>query len=227
MYKVLKRTCWAIVLPIRSFVFPCPRCRRRRGLLKVPNKFLPRRRSALSFPLDSLKPEIQPHLSLSSLSFCSASTGFGGGFLAADLFVRFLPLDPPSSSKNPASNSSSGINSSMLVEECVKPFWGRAAEVISKNLGWEWNNRGERLLGVDWRRKYNRLPSLSGSWLVADGIFCDAFSLRELPLEEVPPLGVFPARTLQRRKKIDYLSRTLRLRVAKPKPNQTNHSSTS
>ena len=37
MYKVLKRTCWAIVLPIGSFVFPCPRCRRRRGLLKVPN----------------------------------------------------------------------------------------------------------------------------------------------------------------------------------------------
>ena len=37
MYKVLKRTCWAIVLPIRSFLFPCPRCRRRRGLLKVPN----------------------------------------------------------------------------------------------------------------------------------------------------------------------------------------------
>ena len=36
MYKVLKRTWWAIVLPIRSFVFPCPRCRRRRGLLKVP-----------------------------------------------------------------------------------------------------------------------------------------------------------------------------------------------
>ena len=37
MYKVLKRTCWAIVLPIRSFLFPCPRCRRRCGLLKVPN----------------------------------------------------------------------------------------------------------------------------------------------------------------------------------------------
>ena len=37
MYKVLKRTCWAIVLPTRSFVFPCPRCRRRRrGLPKVP-----------------------------------------------------------------------------------------------------------------------------------------------------------------------------------------------
>ena len=36
MYKVLKRTCWAIVLPIRSFVFPCPCYRRRRGLLKVP-----------------------------------------------------------------------------------------------------------------------------------------------------------------------------------------------
>ena len=35
MYKVLKRTCWAIVLPIRSFVFPRPRCSRRRGLLKV------------------------------------------------------------------------------------------------------------------------------------------------------------------------------------------------
>ena len=38
MYKVLKRTCWAIVLPIRSFVFPCPRCRRRRGLLRVPGR---------------------------------------------------------------------------------------------------------------------------------------------------------------------------------------------
>ena len=44
MYKVLKRTCWAIVLPIRSIVFPRSRCRRRRrhrrrrrrGLLKVP-----------------------------------------------------------------------------------------------------------------------------------------------------------------------------------------------
>ena len=39
MYKVLKRTCRAIVLPIISFDFPCPPCRRRRrrGLLKVPN----------------------------------------------------------------------------------------------------------------------------------------------------------------------------------------------
>ena len=37
MYKVLKRTCCAIVHTIRSFVFPCPRCRRRRGLLKVPS----------------------------------------------------------------------------------------------------------------------------------------------------------------------------------------------
>ena len=36
MYKVLKRTCSATVLPITSFVFPCPRYRRRRGLLKVP-----------------------------------------------------------------------------------------------------------------------------------------------------------------------------------------------
>ena len=39
MYKVLKRTCCAIVHTIRSFVFPCPRCRRRRGLLKVPNLY--------------------------------------------------------------------------------------------------------------------------------------------------------------------------------------------
>ena len=39
MYKVLKRTCWAIVLPISSFVFPCPRCRHRRGLLKVLSKW--------------------------------------------------------------------------------------------------------------------------------------------------------------------------------------------
>ena len=37
MYKVLKRTCCAIVLPMSSFALPCPRCRRRRGLLKVPN----------------------------------------------------------------------------------------------------------------------------------------------------------------------------------------------
>ena len=36
MYKVLKLTCCAMVHTIRSFVFPCPRCRRRRGLLKVP-----------------------------------------------------------------------------------------------------------------------------------------------------------------------------------------------
>ena len=37
MYTVLQRTCWAIVLLIRSFVLPRPRCRRRhrRGLLKV------------------------------------------------------------------------------------------------------------------------------------------------------------------------------------------------
>ena len=44
MYKVLKHTCWAIVLPIRSFVFPCPRCRRRRGLLKVLNIMWPARK---------------------------------------------------------------------------------------------------------------------------------------------------------------------------------------
>ena len=31
MYKVLKRMYWAIVLPIRSFVFPCLRRRRHRG----------------------------------------------------------------------------------------------------------------------------------------------------------------------------------------------------
>ena len=35
MYKVLKRTCKAIVLLIKSFVLPCTRCRRRRGLLKI------------------------------------------------------------------------------------------------------------------------------------------------------------------------------------------------
>ena len=35
--EMYKRTCWAIVLPIISFVFPCPRCRRRRrrALIKV------------------------------------------------------------------------------------------------------------------------------------------------------------------------------------------------
>ena len=30
--QILKCTCWAIVVPIRSFVFSSPRCRRRRGL---------------------------------------------------------------------------------------------------------------------------------------------------------------------------------------------------
>ena len=48
MYTVLQRTCWAIVLLIRSFVLPRPRCRRRRrrrrrrGLLKVPILFITR-----------------------------------------------------------------------------------------------------------------------------------------------------------------------------------------
>ena len=38
MYTVLKRSCWAIVLLMNSFVFPRLRCRRRRrrALLKVP-----------------------------------------------------------------------------------------------------------------------------------------------------------------------------------------------
>ena len=36
MYKVLKHTCWVIVLPVRSFVLSHLRCRRRRDLLKVP-----------------------------------------------------------------------------------------------------------------------------------------------------------------------------------------------
>ena len=35
-YKVFQRTCWAIVLPIRSFVFPSPRCRRNRVETPVP-----------------------------------------------------------------------------------------------------------------------------------------------------------------------------------------------
>ena len=35
-HKALKRTCWTIFVPIRSFVFPYPRCRHRRGLFKVP-----------------------------------------------------------------------------------------------------------------------------------------------------------------------------------------------
>ena len=48
MYKILKRTCLAIVLPIRSFVFPCPRCRHRRGLLKVPSQNLRNRYEASS-----------------------------------------------------------------------------------------------------------------------------------------------------------------------------------
>ena len=38
MHKIFKRSCCTIVLPIKSIVLPCPRCRRRRGLLKVPNK---------------------------------------------------------------------------------------------------------------------------------------------------------------------------------------------
>ena len=42
MYTDLQRTCWAIVLLIRSFVLPRPRCRRRRGLLKVPILFITR-----------------------------------------------------------------------------------------------------------------------------------------------------------------------------------------
>ena len=42
MYTVLQRTCWAIVLLIRSFVLPRPRCRHRRGLLKVPILFITR-----------------------------------------------------------------------------------------------------------------------------------------------------------------------------------------
>ena len=40
IHTVLKRTCWAIVLLIRSFVLPRTRCRRRRGLLKVPSEDL-------------------------------------------------------------------------------------------------------------------------------------------------------------------------------------------
>ena len=40
MHTVLKRTWPAIGLPIRSFVLPRPRCRRRRGLLKVPSEDL-------------------------------------------------------------------------------------------------------------------------------------------------------------------------------------------
>ena len=40
MHTVLKRTWPAIDLPIRSFVLPRPRCRRRRGLLKVPSEDL-------------------------------------------------------------------------------------------------------------------------------------------------------------------------------------------
>ena len=36
MYTELKRTCWAIVRLIGSFILPRPRCRRHRDLLKVP-----------------------------------------------------------------------------------------------------------------------------------------------------------------------------------------------
>ena len=37
MCRILKRTCRAILLLIRSFVLQNPRYRRRRGLVKVPN----------------------------------------------------------------------------------------------------------------------------------------------------------------------------------------------
>ena len=40
MYKGLKRTCWANVLPIKAFVLPRPRCRCRRGSLKSHFKML-------------------------------------------------------------------------------------------------------------------------------------------------------------------------------------------
>ena len=39
MYKDSKRTCTAIVLLIKPFVWRRPRCRRRRGLLKLPNYY--------------------------------------------------------------------------------------------------------------------------------------------------------------------------------------------
>ena len=59
MYKVLKRTCWAIVLPIRSFVFSCPRYRRRRGLLKVPilSRIVSSRNRFRSFPQPASAPK--------------------------------------------------------------------------------------------------------------------------------------------------------------------------
>ena len=62
------------------------------------------------------------YLSLSSLISCSTST-CAGCFLAEDLFGLFL-FPPFSSSKNPASSSSSGTNSSIFVDECDHPFSG-------------------------------------------------------------------------------------------------------
>ena len=58
MYKVLKRTCCAIDLSIRSFVFPCPRCCRSRGL-----------HMSLLFPLNNLSASVgdwQPALNKSA-----------------------------------------------------------------------------------------------------------------------------------------------------------------
>ena len=67
------------------------------------------------------------YLSLSSLISCSTST-CAGCFLAEDLFGLFL-FPPFSSSKNPASSSSSGTNSSIFVDECDHPFCGASIKL--------------------------------------------------------------------------------------------------
>ena len=67
------------------------------------------------------------YLSLSSLISCSTST-CAGCFLAEDLFGLFL-FPPFSSSKNPASSSSSGTNSSIFVDECDHPFCGASIKM--------------------------------------------------------------------------------------------------
>ena len=67
------------------------------------------------------------YLSLSSLISCSTST-CAGCFLAEGLFGLFL-FPPFSSSKNPASSSSSGTNSSMFADECDHPFCGASIKM--------------------------------------------------------------------------------------------------
>ena len=52
MFKGFKPTCRAIILPIKPFVHRRSRCRRRRGLLKVPNVL---RQRVVSYNIYSLQ----------------------------------------------------------------------------------------------------------------------------------------------------------------------------